>query len=411
MDVSMKVRVLLLFFISCTLLGPAQGQRLIGHELSEEAVISLITVSPGNQIHAFWGHTALRIQDPPNRIDSMYNYGAFQFDALFLPKFIYGKLDYILNVTPMSVEIRRYRDFEKRTLIEQELLLTKEEKQAVFDFIENNALEENRTYRYDFLFDNCSTRILDIFEDVLGDRLSYNSPSPERTYRQILQPYVQHFPFLSVGIDLGLGLPVDREPTARELMGLPMHMMEAYDLAMVEVDGREVPFVAAKDTLLRIQDVEVVDGKRSTLLLWVIVWGLFAIGLWVTNLKASYGGKLRVWFDRLLFGIAGVAGLLAVFLWFISLHHVTDVNFNLLWAWPTHFIVIWMLSSKKNRVKGYMRTCAISLVIVILGWYFWPQELNMALLPVVLTLLVRSAWWGWNPAAERVEVSASASTV
>ena len=407
----MKLRVLTLIFISCIFLGHVQAQSRylgphVGTQLSEEAEISLITVGPGNQIHAFWGHTALRIKDPVHEIDLMFNYGVFQFDAFFVPKFVYGKLDYLLHVTPMSLEIRRYRERERRTLIEQKLLLTREEKQVVFDFVENNAMEKNWTYRYDFLFDNCSTRILDIFEDILGERLTYRSEEPDRTYRQILQSYVQHFPLLSLGIDLGLGLPVDRKPTARELMGLPLHMMDAYDEALVEVDGVQQPLVTAKDTLLLVPEPST-QGGASPWALYSIVWGFFVIGIWVTNSRASYAGRLRIWFDRIVFGMAGIAGLLAVFLWFISLHHVTDVNLNLLWAWPTHIVIIWLLSRTRNRVKRYMRVCAIFLVVVILGWYFWPQELNVALLPVVLTILLRSAWWGWNPIAQQVATSSA----
>ena len=401
----MKVRVLILFFISLGFWEHVQAQCLIGRhlgiELSDEAVISLITVGSGNQIHAFWGHTALRIQDPVHAIDVMYNYGVFEFDTYFVPKFVYGKLDYILCATHMRQEFSRYKNREKRTLVEQVLQLTREERQAVFDFVENNTLLENRTYRYDFLFDNCSTRILDIIEDILGNRLTYHTKDPDSTYRQILQPYVQHFPFLSLGIDLGLALPVDRKPTAHEVMGLPLYMMEAYDEAMVEVEGRQLPLVSSKDTLV-VVEVSPTEQGTSSFLLYALVWGLFIAGVLVTNSKASFAGRLRIWFDRLVFGIAGIAGLLAAFLWFISLHHVTNVNFNMLWAWPTHFIIIWMLSRTKNRVQGYMRVCAISLVVVILGWYFWPQALNVALLPIVLTLLVRSAWWGWNPAAQQV---------
>ena len=405
----MIARVLLILLTSCTLLGRAQAQCLshIGTTLSDQAVISLITVNPGNQIHAFWGHTALRINDPANGLDVMYNYGLFVFDSYFVPKFVYGKLDYILCATHMRQEIDRYKNRERRALFEQELQLNQLEKQAVFDFVENNALPENRTYRYDFLFDNCSTRILDLVEDVLGEKLTYHSPPPERTYREILQSYVSNFPFLSLGIDLGLALPVDRVPTAHELMGLPIHMMEAYDLATVDVDGSQRPLVMAKDTLLWVDEAEAVGEGSSPLILYILVWGLFIIGLWVTNTKVSYANRLRVWFDRIVFGVAGIAGLLAVFLWFIAIHNVTNINFNLLWAWPTHIIVIWMLSRKGNKVKGYMRVCAIALVVVVLGWYFWPQSLNVGLIPVVLTLLFRSAWWGWNPAADAVSVRAS----
>ena len=349
---------------------PSKGEPL---QLSDRSTISLITVNPGNQIHAFWGHTALRVRDPMLGIDLMYNYGAFRFDKYFVPKFVYGELDYILCISEMRIEFIKYRDYEKRSLYEQKLALSHEERQEVFDFLEMNAREENREYRYDFLFDNCSTRIRDLIENVLGDKLYYAEKPPiEKTFRQILQPYVSHFPFLSLGIDLGLALPVDRKPEARELMGLPIYMMEAYDEASVIIDGESVPLVSSKDTLLWVEETATSgsDGGGGSRLLYGLVWGMLIVGLLVTNSKATLAKRLRIWFDRLLFGISGLAGLLAIFLWFISLHHVTDYNWNLIWAWPTHIIVIFVLSRTKNRVVTYMRICTIVLVIALLGWYF-----------------------------------------
>ena len=402
-----------LVLVSCIVVdGRAQAQCLPAEgpplELSDRAVISLITVYPGNQIHAFWGHTALRVRDPMLGIDHMYNYGAFRFDKYFVPKFVYGELNYILCISEMRRELYKYREYEKRTVVEQKLALNQEERQQVFAFIHDNAREENREYRYDFLYDNCSTRILDLIEDILGEKLQYaENPPVDKTFRQILQPYVEHFPVLSLGIDLGLALPVDKKPEARELMGLPMYMMEAYDEADVIIDGDVMPLVSRKDTLLLIDDAALREEGGNRTLLYLVVWGVLVVGLIVTNSRAK---RLRIWFDRVLFGVTGLAGLLAVFLWFISLHHVTNYNWNLLWAWPTHFFVVFWLSNKKNRVVTYMRACAVTLVITVLGWYFWPQELNIALMPIVLTLLIRSAWWGWNPASRREELKAAAAT-
>ena len=392
------LRVLILFCLISLWAGRVDAQCLIDQDdiqLSDQSVISLITVNPGSQIQTFWGHTALRIKDPVNNLDLLYNYGAFQFDATFVPKFIYGKLDYVLCVSPMRHEVQKYRLYQKRSLIEQKLRLSLEEKQVIFDFVENNALPENRTYRYDFLFDNCSTRIRDLLEDVLGDRLTYHYEAPDSTYRQILQPYVRNLPFLSLGIDVGLGMPVDRKPTARELMGLPIYMMEAYDKATVEIDGMPMPLVMEKGMLLEIDLPESIGNKNARFLFYGLLGGLMIVGFWVTFSKAPAIGRLRLWFDRLVFGFTGFVGLLAVFLWFIALHNVTNFNLNLLWAWPTHVGLLWMMIRRKKAVAGYMRVYTILAGIVVVGWEFWPQELNEFLIPFVLTMMLRSAWWGW----------------
>ncbi len=393
------MRVLILLFLFCVSGVRAHAQCLTSVDdiqLSDESVISLITVSTGNEIQTYWGHTALRIQDYANGVDYLYNYGAFQFDETFLPKFIYGKLDYVLCVSHMREEVRKYRA-QGRSLIEQKLLLTLEERQQIFDFVEVNALPENRTYRYDFLFDNCSTRVLDLMEDILGERLVYKTQAPQQTWRHLLQAYVEDYPLLGFGIDLGLGLPVDRVPTARELMGLPIPMMEGYDEAVVVDEGFERPFVTQKDTLLWIEtSTDPDEAQNQSYLLFGVVWGLFLLGLWITLTKASAAGRLGIWFDRILFGAVGLAGILAAFLWFIALHNVTNYNLNILWAWPTHAVIIWLLGKRYKVVEVYMRLCAVVMAALLIGWIFSPQPFHLALLPLFLVLLVRSASRGWR---------------
>ena len=393
------MRVLILLFLFCAFGARAEAQcltRVDDIQLSEQSVISLITVSTGKDIASHWGHTALRIQDYANGIDYLYNYGAFRFDKTFVPKFIYGKLDYILCVSHMREEVKKYQA-QGRSLIEQKLLLSLEERQQVFDFVEFNALPENRTYRYDFLFDNCSTRVLDLMEDVLGERLVYQSPLPQQTWRHILQSYVDAYPLLGFGIDLGLGLPVDQVPTARELMGLPIPMMQAYDEALVYIDGIDRPFVTQKDTLLRIDtSSDPVKARNQSFLLYGVLWSVFLLSLWITFSKTPKISRLGLWLDRVVFGLVGLAGMLAAFLWFIALHNVTNYNLNLLWAWPTHVFIVWTIGRQLKIVTSYMKLCAIVMVVLVAGWIFSPQPFHTALLPVVLTILVRSASRGWS---------------
>ena len=177
---------------------PAMSQPSI--TLSDEAHISLITVYPGNQVHNLFGHSAIRVRDPYHGFDLLYNYGTFQFDRLFLPKFIYGQLDYMLWVSDIRRELQRYQN-DGRSVIEQVLVLDIEQKQAVFDFLQHNALEENRVYRYNFLFDNCSTRIRDVFERIMGKSLTFQPvEEPPITFRNLLDPYIETQPFLDAAL-------------------------------------------------------------------------------------------------------------------------------------------------------------------------------------------------------------------
>ncbi len=369
------------------------AQCLIGNgdiSLSEDATISLITVTPGHAIQSYWGHTALRIKDPANGIDLIYNYGAFQFDATFVPKFIYGQLDYILCVNHLRQAVQNYKA-QERSLIEQHLRLSTSEMQQIFDFVENNALLENRTYRYDFLFDNCSTRLRDLLEDILGRRLSYHTASPEDTYRTILKSYVNTMPLLELGIDVGLGLPVDRRPSVHELMGLPMFMLEVYDEAMVEINGEMLPLVAAKDTLLHIVAADLSKTEVNRVWVPIALWLVFVLALCISFVNPTKARRFLKWFDTLLFGVTGFFGLLIAFLWLVSEHNVTNSNMNLLWAWPTHLWVIWLFDRNSASALLYMRVSCVVLLCVLAGWMFWGQLLNSWLIPWVLALFSRSA--------------------
>ncbi|MBT8399344.1 MAG: DUF4105 domain-containing protein, partial [Rhodothermia bacterium] len=135
----------------------AQGDRL-----SESSRISLVTVMPGDAVHSLFGHSAIRVSDPDRGLDLSYSYGTFNFDDdFFVAKFALGRMDYYLSVAYWRNALKLYRDIEERPAVEQVLDLTHEERERLFDFLQTNAREENRYYRYDFLFDNCSTRIRD----------------------------------------------------------------------------------------------------------------------------------------------------------------------------------------------------------------------------------------------------------
>ena len=147
-----------------------------GQILSDSATISMLTASPGEELYSTFGHSAIRIQDPKSGLDVVYNYGTFNpYVDYFYIKFARRKVDYYLSKAQMENFSYEYIA-ENRSVVEQVLNLTPEQKDKLYLALLNNYKPENRAYRYDFFFDNCATRIRDIFPDALGVDFSYHYP-------------------------------------------------------------------------------------------------------------------------------------------------------------------------------------------------------------------------------------------
>ena len=385
--------------LACLLLlitAPAAGQI---PALSEQSDISMVTILPGDAIHAEFGHSALRVRDPALGIDRLYNYGTFDFrDPWFVPKFTYGRLTYFLSVSPSPAAFRHYRR-QERPIIEQHLRLSRAQRDALFRFLEINARPENRSYQYDFLFDNCSTRVRDALEEALGSDVQFtDAPDPDATFRHLLDPYVADRPALSVGFDLALGTPTDRRVSPREAMFLPIPLMHAFDAATIQQDSVRQSLVTRTDTLLWLDGYDATEQAFP----WPrwLGWLLFAGGLGLTAWELARKQSPSALFDRLLFGIAGIAGLLMTFLWFIAEHTVTNQNWNLLWAWPTHLIPALVLQRMTGARNGrvYFGAAALVSLITAIGWALWPQDFHPAVLPIVLLLALRLGWRAYRSA-------------
>ncbi|MCH8030957.1 MAG: DUF4105 domain-containing protein, partial [Bacteroidetes bacterium] len=156
---------LLVFSALLLLVGAASSQP--ADSLSGSASASLLTILPGDEVYSQFGHSGYRIHDPASGLDKTYNYGTFDFEQpLFLFRFVRGRLDYLLDTAPYELELDKYA-FLRRPMIEQRLALPPETVQSLYNLLETNALPENRAYRYDFFFDNCSTRLLEILDSAL----------------------------------------------------------------------------------------------------------------------------------------------------------------------------------------------------------------------------------------------------
>jgi len=351
--------------------------------------ISLLTCAPGNELYSTFGHSGYRIVDSSKPFndswrDIVYNYGTFDFDdPNFYMKFVRGKLLYFVSVEDFH-DFKNIYQSTNRAMVEQVLNLTAAEKIAVQRFLNNNLKEENKYYQYDFFFDNCTTRLRDILKKNNDSGFTQKPVMPlGTTFRQAIYQYLDKNdkPWSKLGIDILLGQKCDGVMTAEQMQFLPDNLMKGLDSAGHQlVLSHESLYPVANET-----------GKKSIFNPLVVFSVLLVVIAALSQLKNKWVQRFLQGFDGILFFVTGLLGCILIFMWFGTDHSMTKNNFNLLWAWPTHLIISFFVTSNKSWVKKSFAFVAVGLVLVLLAWFFLRQHLNVSLIPVVLLLIYRSA--------------------
>ncbi|HZX74551.1 MAG TPA: DUF4105 domain-containing protein [Cyclobacteriaceae bacterium] len=377
-----KLFILLSFFI-------AHGVYSQSFPLTDSARVSIITCGPSqSEVYTAFGHSAIRVTDPVQNIDIVYNYGVFDFDRPnFYLNFTRGNLLYMLAAW-------NYADFKyqyiyyNRSIHEQELDLTFDQKQKVFDFLQWNAQPENRDYLYDYFYDNCATRVRDVFANVLKGEIQFDDSyiKTEYSVRDLTHSYLEYQPWGELGIEICLGLPMDKKITPYQYMFIPDYVESGFEHAFL--NGR--PIVLKKEITYQARpEVYSKDWFHP----WIIFGGILvlAIGLTILDWKRK---KLSKWFDVILFAVTGLIGFLLLLLWVFTDHKAAANNFNLLWAMPTHFIAALFLFRKKIPMwlGRYFMVITILGNLTLLSWLFLPQQLNLFLVPLTIAMVIRSIW-------------------
>lgn len=194
--------------------------------LSDSARISLITCTPGAELYARYGHTALRVCDPVNQFDITFNYGIFDFNVdHFYWKFVKGETWYELGAGSTRWFLYDYQD-ENRPVYEQVLNLTLAQRQTIWSALLMNYKPENRQYLYNFVFDNCATRPYVLIARTLGDSIiSEYSGYTGRSYRSFIRHYTGAFSWENAGINLLFGPKADRPMSCEQRLFLPEELM------------------------------------------------------------------------------------------------------------------------------------------------------------------------------------------
>lgn len=356
-------------------------------QLSPAAQISVITCGPGTDLYASFGHSAFRVQDPELGLDLVYNYGTFDFDAPnFYLNFAHGRPIFSLS-RQQFVNFLYIYQLENRWVKEQILDLGIQEKNDLFQFLENNYLPENRDYKYDYIWENCSTKIPEVLRNVLGNSLVFHedrSPNPY-SFRQLMQQNLSWNSWGSLGIDIALGSVIDRVASTQETMFLPDYVLEQ----MNNSSYSEHPLVSRQRTILDLNNSNGALLFTSSPLFWILF--LFIFSLTITYIDFRNQTRSR-WLDFMLLFITGAAGLLITYLWFFSDHSAAANNFNILWALPTNFIIAFIMTRRGPLAKWvprYFKVALWVLVLIPILWVAGIQGFPPLASIILLTLAVR----------------------
>ncbi len=354
--------------------------------LSDMAEVSVITIDPGNELNDAFGHSAFRVKDKTLGLDQVYNYGVYNFETPnFYVKFAQGRLPYDLATYPFHYFLRNYIE-ENRTIREQQLNLSTAEKQLFFDFLENNAKPENKSYIYDFFYDNCATKLQVVTQKVLGEHVIFDNnftKDKEDTLRDLIHQYSHKHVWGTFGIDLALGSVIDRKATTQEYLFLPDNIF----LAFAESTINNIPTVKKTQTLFTSTPKEI----KSNFLTPLVVFTLVALLVFWVTFKDYKNKRRSKWLDFTLFFITGLIGVVILLLWFATDHSTTKGNYNILWAFAPNLFVAFSLLKKKlpNLVKKYILLLLILLTLTVVLWGFKIQVFNVAIIPILLLLIIR----------------------
>src|SRR6056297_172817 len=354
--------------------------------LSNNAEISLLTCSSGKELYATFGHSAIRVHDTISNTDIVFNYGVFDFNTPhFYWKFVSGKLKYQLAIQSARRFIRMYEK-EGRSVIEEKIILKKEEKRDLLAYLQKNYLPENRYYLYDFFYNNCSSKIWDVTAKQIEQPLYFDSTaySPE-TFRKMLFPYLKNLPWAKLGINILLGLPADKTADFEEQMFLPDYLSYNMSHTLREKDKHEAQSILGpRKILVKTQRPVLTNTWEPLWVFWIIFGIIFILSIF------RFSKKIMSVIDYLLYSVTGLLGILLSFLWFISEHQAMNANLDLLWASPIAvLVIIGKAFSLKKINKVLIGLYILTIITLLIGFSFFNQQFSPCIIPISLILLTR----------------------
>ena len=367
----------ILFFFSTILLAE-----------TNDYVISVLTIGPGNSLSDSFGHSAIRVQDKSKNYDLVFNYGIYDFnDPKFYSNFIKGYLNYSLGVS-------YFKDFKSsyisnnRSIKEQVLLLPDSLNKKIVDRLIFNSKPENKNYLYDYFSNNCSTIIKDIIDESLikYDYQNTYMVKSKNTYRNLIYENINKNSWGSLGIDICLGSYIDQEIDAKKNTFLPEYLFEYLNssyYSLPELNNKiklvkKINFINNQNK--QFSNLNIDTLFYSPLFIFIILSSLLIF----INVKYLNNKKVHLLLQST-HVITSAIGFLLLFLWFFTDHYTAAYNYNLLWASPLNIILIFKAINKKWKV-ALLKLLLLSLGLIVLHSITNVQVFNISLYPIFIFL-------------------------
>ena len=334
--------------------------------LSKDAKISVITCGLGNESYSFFGHTGIRVSDPGQNIDVVYNYGAFDFRTPnFVAKFTKGDLQYYVIAHSFQDFIQDYT-IEKRSVFEQELLIPQDLKQKLFDKLNATLLSEERFYTYKFIDKNCTSMVVDIINTTLRENVIVKKGDTDITYRSILYPYFDGHFYEKLGTSIIFGTKVDQPGTR---IFLPFELKNSLE----KINFQNKPLAGKSKTLLLFE-------KETPVSWWNNIYSYLII---LAFIVLAHNKTV----DKIYLLILSLMGIFFISVGFYSFHQELSMNYNVLLFSPLLLILIF-LSIAENKRCTY-RFAVLHLIFLIIYSIF---IINKAHFIIVLPMIITSGF-------------------
>jgi hypothetical protein len=366
-------------------------------QASNDTAAFLLTCGPGTETYSIYGHSALRITIPSKSIDSVYNWGVFDFDTPnFTWKFAKGRLDYMLQSQSLNGFLQGYF-YERRYVYSQKLNINQAETRRLVELINENLRPENKKYRYDFFYDDCSTRIRDLLEKSIGEKLKYPPSESGKipTFRDMVAKYQNPYPWLRFGVDLIMGSTADKKAVFRDRMFLPIDLKNELSKSLVYRDGKMIPLLQNPVILLDF-DAPVIKPKllfSPTFIFTLVITIILILGSLIKSRK-----MIRV-IDIIIYSVFSVLALLMIFFNFFTDHQQMQWNLNIIWLNPFIFVCLILLLINKTGTFWFRMLFIISVGFLVIH-FILPQQFEISFYLLTIILIIRSSVrceFKWNP--------------
>ena len=358
------------------------GSDSIGHKFDpmDSVEVSLLTCSPHEEIYSLYGHAALRWHSGDE--DLVFNWGMFSFSKpYFALRFVFGLTDYELAAYPFDRFWPYYQQWGS-SITEQVLNLTNDEKRNLQRALAEKLRPENRVYRYNFFYNNCSTKPRDVVEQSIIGKVVYQEHEDfEPTFREMVRECNRNHSWSKFGNDMLLGVKADLKTTREEQEFLPYNLMCDFARAQIYKDGTYRPLVKEQRLLVPpgVQQIERTLMPGPVFMACLLL--LISLGIAFYEWRKK---KICKWWDVLLMTVQGLVGIVLTVMIF-SQHPTTSLNLNLLLFNPLPLLFIpAIIKGKRNTWRKLQLTM---LILFAIGGIFQSYAEGMWI--VALCLLKR----------------------